>query len=1035
MASYVEAVHTAVEGRARFRVRGLKHAGALGAFLENRLSAERSLQQFRVNSLTGTVLVLFDPSLTAQGMSGIIGLHVGEYYKELSNNPQPSAPQPKPISAARRAINKLPAAIRPAGSEAQPLTLWHTMNRRAVLKALNVLERKGLSEADVMEALKRYGPNLLPEAVPKSALSMFFGQFNSLPVLLLGIAAGVSVATGGVLDAVVILAVVMINAVIGYVTERKAERIISSLKTLVRPSASVLRDGAMKTISTSDVVPGDIVVLGPGSYVPADARLLKSDYFSVDESALTGESLPVVKDSSARIAIDAPLGDRLNMVYMGTLVTGGRAVAVVTATGAYTEIGIIQTMVSEAESPDTPMERQLDRQGVQLVYISSAVCGVVFLIGILRGYSFLQMLKMSISLAVAAVPEGLPTVATTTLALGITEMRRHKVLIRHLGAVEALGSVQVLCVDKTGTLTLNSMDAVEVRAGMRRYGIGDGKFTSENGETVSPLLCHELEAIMQVCVLCNESELEHTEAGDVMMHGSSTENALLRVAVHAGLDVASLRKDMKRVGTVHRAEGRNFMATMHERRDDEGAYIAIKGSPVEVFELCTHFMRDGDIYPIDSDARFAFDAENEAMANRALRILGVAYRHGSNTVDLSSGNGNGSGKKHSRVHERPETVWLGMVGMADPLRPGVREVIGKFHRAGIRAVMITGDQSPTAAAIGKELDLAQGDQLEILDSSHIEDIPPEVLAALSRRAHVFARVSPSHKLRIVQGFQRDGKVVAMTGDGINDAPALKAADVGVAMGSSGTDVARDVADIILEEDDLETMIVALGYGRTIYGNIRKSINFLLSSNLSEIMVTTASVAGGVGAPLTPMQLLWINLISDIFPGLALALEAPEPDVLDRPPRDPHEPIIRTADYKRIAVESTFLSVGALGSYAWGAIRYGQGMRAGTLSFMTLSIAQLLHTLHCRSERHSAFDFKTLAPNKYLGAALAGSIGMQVLLPFIPGARSLLGITPLGLADWAVVAGCSVAPLIANDAYKILNRPEEANDETGLHIYV
>jgi Ca2+-transporting ATPase len=476
------------------------------------------------------------------------------------------------------------------------------------------------------------------------------------------------------------------------------------------------------------------------------------------------------------------------------------------------------------------------------------------------------------------------------------------------------------------------------------------------------------------------------------------------MAIDAGVDVLSLKAKYPLLKINHRSEERNYMSTLHSL-PNHGKIIAVKGSPTEVLSKCNWHLKNGNRLPLTEEDRYEIGTENERMAGEALRILGVAYFWGED-AEIQFEKGMPAG-----------LIWLGLVGMADPIRNGVKDLIGLFHQSGIDTIMITGDQSPTAYAIGKELNLSRGEQLEILDSTHLTRIEPEVMKALCERVHVFARVSPAHKLQIVQALQGAGKIVAMTGDGINDGPALKAADIGIAMGHTGTDVAREVADVILEDDNLETMIIAISQGRTIYNNIRKSVHFLLSTNLSEIMVMFAAIAGGLGQPLSAIQLLWINLMSDIAPGLALALEPPEPDVLSRPPRNPGEPIVRTSDFKRIAFESAVLSAGALGAYGYGIARYGRGPKAGTLAFLSLTTGQLLHAISCRSEKHSIFGREKMPSNKYLFAALGGSFAIQLLAMVIPGLRNLLGIAPISILDGVVIGGAAVAPLLVNEGTK------------------
>ena len=873
------------------------------------------------------------------------------------------------------------------------------MEADAVLAAWSSSRTLGLSSDAATQQLKKYGPNSLPESVSRSGFSIFIDQFKSLPVALLAAAAGLSVVTGGVADAIVILAVVGINGTIGYVTESAAEKTIQSLQHLVRPQADVIRDAQPVTVAAEQLVPGDIQILRPGTYIAADSRLIEAEHLSVDESVLTGESLPVAKTVEPIAGEHTPLADRVSMVYMGTLVTGGQGLAVVVATGAFTEVGKLQQLVSEADAPETPMERQLNRLGNQLVAISGAACGVVFFIGLLRGYGFLAMLKTAISLAVAAVPEGLPAVATTTLALGIRKMLQHRVLIRHLDAVETLGSVQTICFDKTGTITRNKMSVIRIHTGMKSIAVDEGRFSCDGG-WIDPLRCEELLRTIQAVALCNETRVTR-EQGEIILNGSPTENALIHLAMHAAVDVIRLREQYPLLKTSYRSENRMFMGTLHAV-DDHSRLIAWKGSPLEVLAMCGFQIKDGRKVPLSEDDLFQIELENERMAGAALRVLGVAYCEAENDEDLAREDG---------------CLWLGLIGMADPVRPGVKELIDQFHQAGIDTVMITGDQSATAYAIGKELDLSRGRQLEILDSTHLADLGEEVIQALAERVQVFARVSPAHKLQIVMALQRAGRVVAMTGDGINDGPALKAADIGIAMGIGGTDIAREVADVVLEEDNLETMIIAVRDGRTIYDNIRKALHFLLATNFSEIMVMFLAVAAGLGAPLNAMQLLWINLISDIFPGLALALEPPEPGVLHRPPRPPEEPIVKTADFKRLTFESAALSISAMGAYGYGVMKYGVGPRASTMVFQGLTLGQLLHAISCRSEHHSVFSREKLPPNNILNAALGASLAMQVLTLVVPGLRRLLGTAPIGVVDGMVIGASAVLPFLVNEATK------------------
>ncbi|MHC1743900.1 MAG: HAD-IC family P-type ATPase [Syntrophobacteraceae bacterium] len=1013
----VQPIHTAVKGRARFKVEGLHGCGRLKEHLLSRLSEESGVTEVDPSTLTGNVLVRFNSGADFKRIAATIEALVQEYHRvELPKSGQRRMRGTLPESSASvgfegpRKLQKVVEAAKGVvlpqpGRQAQLEEAWHTLSADRALDLLSGHKASGLSGREAASRLDQYGANALTEASARSGWSIFFDQFKSLPVYLLGAAAGVSVITGGLADAVVIMAVVGINGVIGYATESEAEKTINSLKDLVKPTADVLRDGAVATVPAEVVVPGDVLVLRPGTYVAADARLLDAGHLSVDESVLTGESLPVVKSVDALARRDVTLGDRVNMVYMGTLVTGGQGLAVVVATGGFTEVGRLQALVGEATAPETPMGRQLDRLGDQLVLISGVACALVFGIGLLRGYGFLVMFKTAISLAVAAVPEGLPAVATTTLALGIRNMKRHHVLIRQLDAVEALGCIQTICFDKTGTITQNRMAVVRLFSGMRDVRLVNGSFRCD-GSPIEPLEREEMKSLIEASVLCNETEIESGREGEFVLRGSPTESALINMAIQSGVDVLRVRERYPLRKVNYRSENRLFMGTLHELADEDrqSRLIAVKGSPVEVLAMCDCHVQDGAHVPLTDEDLARIELENDRMAADALRVLGVAYLvvESEDEFGLTAG-----------------LVWLGLIGMADPVRPGVAGLIKEFHRAGIDTIMITGDQSPTAYAIGKELDLSRGEPLEIMDSTNLNNLNSEMLQALSEKVHVFARVTPAFKLQIVQALQSKGRVVAMTGDGINDGPALKAADIGIAMGEGGTDIAREVADVVLEEDNLETVIVAVRDGRTIYNNIRKSLRFLLATNFSEIMVMFITVAAGLPSPMSAMQLLWINLLSDIFPGLALAMEQPEGDILDRPPRSPDEPIVKTADFKRLTFEASTLSLGAMAAYGYGITRYGMGANAGTLAFQSLTMGQLLHAFSCRSEKHSFLKGEQLPPNPYLNWALGGSFALQLLTVFVPGLRGLLGLTPIGLIDGAVIATTAALPLLVNESTKTI----------------
>jgi Ca2+-transporting ATPase len=723
----------------------------------------------------------------------------------------------------------------------------------------------------------------------------------------------------------------------------------------------------------------------------------------VDESMLTGESLPVYKKSRMLKHPDTPLADRINMVYKGTQVTGGTGRAVVVAVGRYTEIGRLQVLMDETSAPKTPIERQLTKIGDQLVLLFLGICGIVLMLGSLRGVGFLPMLRMAISLAASAVPEGLPAAATINMALGITRMRAHRVLIRNLQAVETLGAVQTICLDKTGTITLNRMAVSQIYTENRQLEVENGRIF-DGSQEIEPSASETLQHLMRVCALCSDTKINGRARGrNPDITGSSTEMALIRLAQDAGFDIDKMRQKYRFINVNHRSENRLYMTTTHKTPDGR-VYLAVKGSPPEVLEMCHWQYQGGRITPITESDRLSIHIRNEGMADAALRVLGFAFAlHPSEEKESS----------------QRQLVWIGLIGMSDPIRNGVKPLIKSFHQAGIDTVMITGDQSTTAFAIARELDLADDGTLDILDSTELQTLDDETMEALAKRVKVYSRVSPVDKLKIVQSLQAAGRTVAMTGDGINDGPALKAADIGIAMGRSGTDVARETADIVLEEDNLATLMTAVEDGRTTYSNIRKSIRFFLSTNLSEIMVMFASLAAGIGFPLTVMQLLWINIISDIFPGIALSKEPPETDIMNQPPRNPDAPLLSNADYRQMVMESAVISTASITTYLYGINQYGIGPKAASMAFQSLTVSQLLHAYSCRSENQRIFQTDEIPRNGYLDLAVGGSLAMQLLTMVFPPLRRFLGLTALGPVDAAMVGGSALLSISAVEMNKKL----------------
>lgn len=1059
--SSLKIIHGRTPGRLRYRSPRLLRDGERAARLEAALGELPGVQHARASAVTGTILIVFEPDCRRSDFESLLCHELGSSDALDTNATRASAParavallirtssavlRSRPsappqltrvthtVTVQARALltrastlsrastvsrprdrgpDAFAAAAHAAGRVLQEQRAWHAMEIEDVCKALaapaGALSR-GLGDALCQTRLIEDGGNALTPPERRGELRILLDQLTSTPVLMLGASAALSAFTGGIGDALAIIVVVAVNAGIGYVIESGAERTIASLSAAPPASVPVRRDGTTREIPAETLVRGDLLVLQAGVVISADARLLETEELTVDESSLTGESVPVLKHATRMREPGVPLAERSSMVYRGTLVTGGSGLALVVATGDSTEIGRIQLLAGNVEARETPMQQQLDRLGTQLAIGAGTACAATLLLGLLRGEQPLPMLRTAVSLAVAAVPEGLPTVAITTLALGLGRMRDQHVIVRRLSAVETLGAVQVVCFDKTGTLTVNRMTVVSVQAGLRVLAAQAGGLRDDGGSPVSTEN-PDLEWLLRAAVLCNEVEVEF-ERGVWVLRGSPTESALVQLALDCGVDVRALREQHPQLRVQRRAQTRNYMSTLH--RGPNGTLLAVKGRPSEVLALCSHYLVNGKRQPLLDAQRATIEDDNERMAGQALRVLGVAF------LDREA-------PQHSELPE--ELVWLGLVGMEDPPRPNVPEIIGRFRRAGVRTIMITGDQSATAQAVGRQTGMSDNGHLEIVDSTRLDQIEPPVLSALANRAHIFSRVSPAHKLQIVQALQQAGHVVAMTGDGVNDGPALKAADIGIAMGGGGPSAARAVADIVLEDDELATLVTAIEQGRTIYEDIRKAVHFILATNLGEIIYTLVCTAG-MGTPLSPMQLLWINLLTDVFPELALAVEPPESDLLARPPRDPQRPMFTHGELMRIGAEGTVITLGALGAYAWAASR-GRAAQAGTMGFTTLTLAQLLHAVSARSETHTIFDSTRLAKSKWMPLALGGTVALQVVGNVLPPLRAILGTVPLGVGDWGAVATAAFVPFIINESVKLALRPKGEAQAAGL----
>lgn len=877
-----------------------------------------------------------------------------------------------------------------AGHRSEQKRHWHQLPETWVLACLHSSDQ-GILESEVPARRLLWGSNLVRESCAKSAFSILIQQFSGLPVTLLGASAVVSALTGGVADALAIVCVLIINAAIGFTTEQASQKTLLSMQGLKPGKVKVRRNGHLSCISAIELVPGDQVLIKAGDTVPADIRLLHTEALSVDESVLTGESEPTFKTPGRAIEALAPIAERSNMAYAMTQVIGGSGRGIVVATGTNTEVGLLQDMMLDIAAPSTPLERQIDELGARLVGWSTLACIAFAGLGVLRGLKFGTLLKSALSLGIAAIPEGLPTVMTTTLTLGIREMRRQNILVRQLRAAETLGAIQVLCLDKTGTLTLNKMRGVAIRTPNRSLSIFDGVWHDLKGQPLTANTHPEIRMLFEMVVLCSQVGIGTSSTGAIELEGSPTECALVDMAFQAGVDAQAWRNRNPRLEVFPRTALRPYMTSVHERRNQEGYLMAVKGSPENVLDLCDRWLSEHRMKPLNERIREKILAANHDLAGDSLRVLGVAFKHVEQLDDkLPQG-----------------LVWLGLIALEDVLRPGVEGVIHDFHEAGIQTLMLTGDQKRTAEAIGDHLGLGRlGASLK--PSSPLKDTSP-----------IYSRVSPKEKLRIVRRLQAAGLIVAMTGDGINDGPALKAADVGITLGQSGHSAARSVADVILTQDDLKGVVTAIRQGRTLYRNIRKSLRFLISTNLSEIEVMCLVMLTLGQEALSPMQLLWINLVTDVFPALALAMEGPEADVLKEPPRDPWEPILNRTDLRRIFRESLIISTFAL-IPAFVCLRQGHpktGSKAPSLLFFSLVCGQLFHTLSCRSEKQGGSNPDRLS-NPAISWAVCGGLLLQAAAFRNRTLAKLLALTPLARAE--VLAGLLSAcgSLWLNESLKV-----------------
>jgi len=878
---------------------------------------------------------------------------------------------------------------------------------------LDTSPSRGLSDTDAAERLARYGRNQLREKKGRSPLGQFLDQFKDFIIWVLIGAAVVSGFLGEWVDALAIIAIVILNSIMGFVQEYRAEKSLAALKRLSSPSSKVIRDGDYRVIPSNEIVPGDLVELEAGDNIPADSRIAwHTSNFSVQEASLTGESTPVLKTAAALEERDVPLADRGNMLYMGTSVASGKARAIVTGTGMDTELGKIAEMIQEIGHETTPLQKKLEQFGKWIVYLCFILVGLVFLLEWLRGGQIMDVFLTAVSLAVAAIPEGLPAVVTIALALGVQRMVKRHALIRKLPSVETLGCATVICSDKTGTLTRNEMTVQAVYADGRTFtvtGIGyepKGEFL-EAGRPVDPRALPSLVRTLQCAILCNSAQLVGKDDGAYGIVGDPTEAALLTTAAKAGLWKNVEEKGYPAVEELPFDSERKKMTII---RQDAGRFsVFVKGAPDILLKDCSMIDEGGSIRALTEGDRAKVLQANDELANQAMRVLAFAVRSLDDlpeTIDPRS--------------MEKDLAFLGLMAMIDPPREEVKAAVAECKQAGIRTVMITGDHKNTAVAIARELGFLQEDSLA-LTGEDLDGWTDERLREDIRRIPVYARVSPEHKLRIVRAWRKRGDVVAMTGDGVNDAPAVKESDIGVAMGITGTDVTKEVSDMVITDDNFASIVAAVEEGRGIYDNIKKFVHYLLSCNAGEILTMFTASLIGLPVPLLPIQILWVNLVTDGLPALALGMDPVDPGIMEKPPRDPAEPVVTRARALLMLAQGAFIAMCSLLAFCAILFIEKEGVvRARTGAFIVLSCAQLFHAFNCRSMTKSLFKLGIFTNVKLIYAA-AASFFLQVVVINVPFLRTIFKVEQLGVLDWALVLAISSFPLWAMEVLKAVNR--------------
>lgn len=864
--------------------------------------------------------------------------------------------------------------------------MWHSSSVEEIAKNLKTNINIGLTDDEAQKRFERYGPNNLKEKKKESIFVKFIKQFNDFMIITLIIAAIISAVVSKLngeadyIDSIIIVAIVIFNAIMGLVQEQKAEKSLEALKKMTAPNAKVRRNGRVQEIDATLVVPGDIVILEAGNYVPADCRLINSYNLKIEESALTGETIPSLKDSSKILKENTAMGDLCNMVFATTIVVNGHGEAIVVETGMNTRVGKIAGMIIEDESPETPIQKKLAEVGKILAIACIIICVLIFVIGIFKKIPIIEMFMTSVGLAVAAIPEGLPAIVTIMLSIGVTKMAKKNSIIRKLPAVETLGSSSVICSDKTGTLTQNKMTVTEIRNCFGRANSNERKF------------------ILELGTMCTDTTEERIN-GKLGFVGEATEVAISNAAMEEGVSKSFLYDEMKRINDIPFDSKRKMMTTIHKYGN--GYRIITKGAPDVLLKRCSNCYSGGQIVPIFSK-KDDINEQNNQMAEKALRVIAVAYKDVEKLPEMQD--------------VEKDLIFCGLIGMIDPPREGVKEAVRTCRRAGIKTVMITGDHLQTAKAIAKELGILKRGDLAI-DGETLERMSQHELEQNIMDYSVFARVSPEHKVRIVKAFQSTGAVVAMTGDGVNDAPALKNADIGIAMGKGGTDVAKNAADMILLDDNFVTIVEAVKQGRNIYDNIKKAIHFLISTNIGEIVTIFFGLVLGIKSPLLAIQLLWINLVTDSLPAIALGLEKEEENIMSRLPRNPKKNLFADGLWWKIIIEGAMLGMFTLLAFSIGNRLYSVEV-GRTMAFLTLGILELVHSFNIKSEE-SIFKIG-IFENKYLIGALVLGVILQVIVVVVSPLAQVFSLVPLTGIQWLYTVLIAVAPIPIVEIQKAVN---------------